>query len=91
MTTEPGPGHNSGVATKLAGDQLKAYIERIERQIDERKTYSDDIRDIFAEAKGCGFDVKAMRSIIRIRAQDSAKRAEEEMILDTYMNALGLI
>ena len=78
-------------ATKFAKDQLKAIIERIERLEEEKKTISDDIRDVYAEAKGNGFDVKVLRKIVRIRKQDRAKRMEEEAILDLYLSALGEI
>jgi uncharacterized protein (UPF0335 family) len=78
-------------ATKFAKDQLKAIIERIERLEEEKKTISDDIRDVYAEAKGNGFDVKALRAIVRIRKQDANERAEQETILETYMQALGML
>ena len=78
-------------ATKLAKDQLKAIIERIERLEEEKKTISDDIRDVYAEAKGNGYDVKALRTIIRLRKQDANERAEQETILETYMQALGML
>jgi uncharacterized protein (UPF0335 family) len=78
-------------ATKFAKDQLKAIIERIERLEEEKKTISDDIRDVYAEAKGNGFDVKALRTIVRLRKQDENERAEQETILETYMQALGML
>ena len=78
-------------ATKFAKDQLKAIIERIERLEEEKKTIADDIRDVYAEAKGNGFDVKALRTIVRMRKQDANERAEEETILETYMQALGML
>jgi uncharacterized protein (UPF0335 family) len=78
-------------ATKFAKDQLKAIIERIERLEEEKKTISDDIRDVYAEAKGNGFDVKALRTIIRMRKQDENERAEQETILETYLLALGML
>lgn len=84
-------GHNSESITKFAADQLKALIERIERQEEEKKTISDDIRDIYAEAKGNGYDVKALRTIIRMRKQDPAAREEQETIVETYMQALGML
>lgn len=87
------PGDNSGVehaATKFAKDQLKSIVERIERLNEEKKTIGDDIRDVYAEAKGNGFDVKALRAVIRLRAQDPNERAEHEAILDTYCHALGV-
>ena len=77
-------------ATKFAKDQLKASIERIERLEEEKKTIADDIRDVYAEAKGNGFDTKAIRSIIRLRKQDQAEREEAETILDLYKAALGM-
>ena len=78
-------------ATRFAKDQLKAIIERIERLEEEKKTISDDIRDVYAEAKGNGFDVKALRTIVRMRKQDANERAEQETILETYMQALGML
>jgi len=78
-------GHNS-----VAKDQLKAIIERIERIEEEIKASRGDVKDIYAEAKGNGLDVKALRQIVRLRAEDPNKRAEREAILDTYMHALGM-
>src|ERR1700730_374972 len=78
-------------ATQFAKDQLKTIVERIERLEEEKKTISDDIRDVYAEAKGNGFDVKALRTIVRLRKQDANERAEEETILETYMQALGML
>jgi uncharacterized protein (UPF0335 family) len=78
-------------ATKFAKDQLKAIVERIERLEEEKKTISDDIRDVYAEAKGNGYDVKALRTIVRLRKQDANERAEQETILETYMQALGML
>ena len=77
-------------ATQFAKDQLKAIIERIERLEEEKKTISDDIRDVYAEAKGNGYDVKALRTVVRLRKQDKDERAEQEAILDTYLHALGM-
>lgn len=76
---------------RFAKDQLKSIIERIERLEEEKKTMSDDIRDVYAEAKGNGFDVKALRTIVRMRKQDPNERAEAETILETYMQALGML
>ena len=76
-------------ATKFAKDQLKAIIERIERLEEEKKTIADDIRDVYAEAKGNGFDVKIINKVVRIRKQDRAKRQEEEALLDLYLSAIG--
>jgi uncharacterized protein (UPF0335 family) len=78
-------------ATRFAKDQLKAFVERIERLEEEKKAIADDIRDVYAEAKGNGYDVKAMRQVVRLRKQDKDERAEYEAVLETYMHALGLI
>jgi uncharacterized protein (UPF0335 family) len=78
-------------ATRFAKDQLKSVIERVERLEEEKKTISDDIRDVYAEAKGNGFDVKALRTIVRMRKQDANERHEQETILETYMQALGML
>ena len=67
--------------TRFAKDQLKAFVERIERLEEEKKTISDDIRDVYAESKGNGFDVKALRAVIRLRKQDAQERQEHELIL----------
>lgn len=89
--TAPGEGHNSEAAHRFAVDQLKAMIERIERLEEEKKAIADDIRDIFAEGKAHGFDVKALRKIIAMRKIDPAERQEQEAILETYMRALGML
>lgn len=78
-------------ATRFAKDHLKAFIERIERLEEEKKAIADDIRDVYAEAKGTGFDVKALRAIVRLRKQDADERREHEAILETYMHALGML
>jgi uncharacterized protein (UPF0335 family) len=78
-------------ATRFAKEQLKAIIERIERLEEEKKAIADVIRDVYAEAKGNGYDVKALRTIVRMRKQDANERAEEETILETYMQALGML
>ena len=78
-------------ATHFAKEQLKAVIERVERLEEEKKALSDDIRDVFAEAKGNGFDVKALRAIIRLRRLDADERREQDAILETYMHALGML
>jgi uncharacterized protein (UPF0335 family) len=75
----------------VAAGQLRAFIERIERLEEEKKTIADDIKDVYAEMKGTGFDTKAVRAIIRMRKQDQAERQEAEAILDLYMNALGMV
>lgn len=74
----------------VAAGQLRAFIERIERLEEEKKTISDDIKDVYAEVKGVGFDTKAVRAIVRLRKMDQAQRQEEEAILDLYKAALGM-
>jgi uncharacterized protein (UPF0335 family) len=74
-----------------AREQLRSIIERVERLEGEKKTIGDDIRDVYAEAKGNGYDVKALRTIVRLRKQDANERAEAETILETYMQALGML
>jgi len=78
-------------AHRFVKDQLKAFIERVERLEEEKKAISDDIRDVYAEAKANGYDVKALRVIVRMRKQDADERREHETILETYMHALGMI
>jgi uncharacterized protein (UPF0335 family) len=78
-------------AHRFAKDQLRAFVERVERLEEEKKTISDDIRDVYAEAKAVGYDVKALRSIVRLRKQDADERKEYETVLETYMHALGMI
>ncbi|MGA7387504.1 MAG: DUF2312 domain-containing protein [Pseudolabrys sp.] len=77
-------------ATRFAKDQLKAFVERIERLEEEKKATSDDIRDVYAEAKGTGFDVKALRTIVRLRKLDTDERREQQEVVDTYLHALGM-
>ena len=79
-------GHNS-----VAKDQLKSIIERVERLEEDKAAIGCDIKDVYAEAKGNGYDVKALRRIVSLRKQDPDKRAEQEAILDTYMHALGML
>ncbi|MET0940873.1 MAG: DUF2312 domain-containing protein [Mesorhizobium sp.] len=74
----------------VAAGQLRAFIERVERLEEEKKTIADDIKEVFAEMKGVGFDTKAVRAIIRLRKKDQAERQEEEAILDLYKAALGM-
>jgi uncharacterized protein (UPF0335 family) len=72
------------------GGHLRAFIERIEKLEEEKRAIADDIKDVFAEAKGTGFDPKVMRKIVSLRRQDKHKRQEEEEILDLYLSALGM-
>jgi uncharacterized protein (UPF0335 family) len=77
--------------TQLAKDQIKAFVERIERLEEEKSQTAGDIRDVYAEAKGTGYDVKALRSIIRLRKMDTDERRESQAVLETYMHALGML
>lgn len=86
-----GVGHNRPKAGGVAVDQLKSIISRVERLEEEKAGLAADIRDVFAEAKGNGFDVKAIRTIIKMRKQDAAQREEEENVLDTYLVALNMV
>lgn len=74
----------------VAAAELKQFVERIERLEEEKKAIADDIRDVYAELKGRGFDTKAVRQIVKIRKQDHAERKEMEAILDLYMQALNM-
>ena len=71
-------------------EQLRLFLERIERLNEERKGIQDDIKDVYSEAKANGYDTKIMRAVIRLRAMDANDRAEYQAVLDTYMTALGL-
>ena len=82
---------NTETSQTVAAGQLRAFIERIERLSEEKDTISEDIKEVFAEAKGTGFDTKAMRTIIRQRKKDQAERQEEEAIIDLYQAALGMV
>jgi uncharacterized protein (UPF0335 family) len=74
----------------VAAGQLRAFIERIERLEEEKQSLADDIKDVYAEMKGTGFDTKAVRTIVRLRKKDQAERQEEEAMLDLYKAALGM-
>jgi uncharacterized protein (UPF0335 family) len=76
--------------TGVAAEELKQFVERIERLEEEKKALSDDIRDVYAELKGRGFDAKAIRQIVKIRKQDHSERMEMEAILELYMQALNM-
>jgi uncharacterized protein (UPF0335 family) len=91
MPTTAAVRETENAAPNAIANQLKAVVERIERLEEEKKTITDDIRDVYAEAKGNGFDVKALRMIVRLRKQDKAERQEHEAILETYMHALGML
>jgi uncharacterized protein (UPF0335 family) len=85
------PAAKEKASTRFAHDQLKAIVERIERLEEEKKAIADDIRDVYAEAKGNGFDVKALRTVVRLRKQDKNEREEQEAVLETYLHALGML
>lgn len=77
--------------TQLAARLLLSYVERIERLEEEKKELADQTREVFAEAKGDGFDVKTLREVIKLRKLDSADRSEQEYLLDLYKQALGML
>jgi len=74
----------------FAKEHLRSYVERVERLEEEKKALADDIREVYSEAKGTGFDTKVMRQVIRLRRLESAERQEQEAMLDLYLNALGM-
>ena len=78
-------------ASSVAADQLKVFIERIERLEEEKAGLASDISDVYSEAKGTGFDTKALRKIITLIKKDHAERQEEEAILELYMQAMGMV
>ena len=75
----------------IAGDRLRSFIERIERLEEERKALSNDIKEVYAEAKGTGFDTKIMRQVIRLRKMDKDDLDEQEALIDIYKRALGML
>ena len=75
----------------IAGAQLKSFIERIERLEDEKRALGEDIKEVYAEAKGTGFDIKTIRQIVRIRRMDKDDLDEQETLLDLYKRALGML
>lgn len=77
--------------TSVARDQLRTIVERIERLEEEKKAIADDIRDIYAEAKANGFDVKTLRTVVRMRKVEATERQEQEAMLDLYLSALGML
>lgn len=74
----------------VARDQLRAFVERIERLEEEKKTIADDIKEVYGEAKGNGYDVKVLRKVVALRKQDMNERLEHEAVLDLYLHALGM-
>jgi uncharacterized protein (UPF0335 family) len=79
---QPAQGHNG---------QLKSIVERIERLEEEKAAIASDIRDVYTESKGNGYDIKALRTVVRMRKLDANERQEQESILESYMQALGMI
>lgn len=84
-------GHNSGidVLNSTAQGKLKSMVERIERLEEDKAAVANDLKEVYAEAKGEGFDTKILRQVIRLRKKDSAKRQEEEALIDLYIAAIG--
>jgi uncharacterized protein (UPF0335 family) len=78
------------MSDSISAEQLRLLIERIERLEEEKKGISDDIKDVYGEAKSTGFDVKTMRTIIRLRRMEKHRRDEADMLLETYKQALGI-
>ncbi|MBT3658305.1 MAG: DUF2312 domain-containing protein [Rhodospirillaceae bacterium] len=74
----------------ISGERLRTFIERIERLEEEKKALNDDIREVYSEAKGTGFDVKILRQIVALRKMDASDRSEMEEVLDVYKRALGM-
>ena len=75
----------------VAGDRLRSFIERVESLEEEKNSLSEDIKEVYSEAKGTGFDIKIMRQIIRLRKMEAGDRSEMEAILDVYKRALGML
>ena len=81
---------NAETSQTVAAGQLRSFIERVERLLEEKQAIADDVKEVYAEMKGTGFDTKAVRAIVRLRAMDQAKRQEQEAIQDLYKSALGM-
>jgi uncharacterized protein (UPF0335 family) len=86
-----GVAQPSNSIAQTAKDQLRSFVERIERLEEEKAALAGDIRDLFAQAKSTGFDTKALRTVIRLRKQDASERRDQEAVLATYMHALGML
>jgi uncharacterized protein (UPF0335 family) len=93
MKLENGAVSTSSGSTiaQQAKDQLRSYIERIERLEEEKAALAGDIRDLFGQAKSSGFDTKALRTVLKLRKQDAAERRDQEAVVATYMHALGML
>ncbi len=83
----PGPGHNSG---QVSGQRIKSFIERVERLESAKKDLADDIKDVYAESKGAGFEPKIIRKIVGLRRMNLEKRREEQELMDLYLAAIGM-
>jgi uncharacterized protein (UPF0335 family) len=90
LTSEVPAGMNGSIE-KGAKEQLRSYVERIERLEEEKAALAGDIKDIYAQAKSTGFDTKALRTVVRLRKQDATERRDQEAVLATYMHALGML
>lgn len=88
---KPQAEQKNATAVRFAKDQLKAFVERIERLEEEKSQTAGDIKDVYAEAKGSGFDVKTLRKVVALRKLDANERAEADAILETYLAALGML
>lgn len=88
--TDTQQGETETSTETATGARLRSFIERVERLEEEKKTIADDIKEVYAEAKSQGFDVKTMRKIVSLRKKDPDDRAEEDALLETYMAALGM-
>ncbi|PTW53548.1 uncharacterized protein (UPF0335 family) [Breoghania corrubedonensis] len=77
-------------ANGVSADQIRAFVERIERLEEEKKAVSDDIKGVYGEAKATGYDAKILRLVVRLRKQEPAERSEAEAVLDLYLHALGM-
>lgn len=78
-------------SANISAEQLRLFIERVERLEEEKAGISDDIKDVYSEAKATGYDVKTMRAIVRLRRMDTNARMEQDALLDTYLAALGMV
>ncbi|MEQ9143450.1 MAG: DUF2312 domain-containing protein [Parvibaculaceae bacterium] len=84
-------GNTPSGSTTIAQGQLRSFVERIERLEEEKAALAADIKEVYAEAKGNGFDTKVMRKVISLRKKDTAERQEEEAMLELYLHALGML
>ena len=89
MADDAASTFNADAMTAATQGRLKSFIERVERLEEDKAAIMADLKEVFAEAKGEGFDTKIMRKVVRLRKQDTAKRQEEEAILDLYLSAIG--